>query len=424
MALTTDQQNIAGMFNKFLHSDTHGEMLIEGFPGTGKSFLTKYLIKMINQSAQLRKLITGNSTDDFKVFCTATTNKAASVLKNLSNEPTETIHSLLKLKVSENLATGTTSIKKNFNWRVLTNVLIIIDEYTYIDKHLLKLIRDSTHKCKILYIGDSYQLISVNDINNSVLSSVKLKGTLNESVRFTKGTPIDLEAAKFRKTIDTGIFTPITYDNKTIIHMNGSEFQTAIDKEFSKNTINSNKSKIIAWTNDTVNDYNNYIRKTLNLSPIFNVGEKVITNKPIEAIGNSEGYNTENIVTIRKVLPDNLQGIKGINYSLGIGINVFQALNQNDVKIYLKELAKECTKNKDWKIYFSTKRKFGDLRSIYACTVYKAQGSTYKNVYLNLSDIGRCNQPNTVARMLHVAFTRASEKVICYGQLPRKYSGV
>ena len=40
-----------------------------------------------------------------------------------------------------------------------------------------------------------------------------------------------------------------------------------------------------------------------------------------------------------------------------------------------------------------------------------------------MTDIGRNNRPNEVARLLYVAVSRASHKVVLYGELPDKYLG-
>jgi exodeoxyribonuclease-5 len=72
---------------------------------------------------------------------------------------------------------------------------------------------------------------------------------------------------------------------------------------------------------------------------------------------------------------------------------------------------------------FEIQEAFADLRPTHAATAYKAQGSTYGTVFIDLHNIGKCNIPSTVARMLYVAITRASNQVVLFGELPAKYSG-
>ena len=62
----------------------------------------------------------------------------------------------------------------------------------------------------------------------------------------------------------------------------------------------------------------------------------------------------------------------------------------------------------------------GDLRAPHACTAHKAQSATYKHVFIDLGDIGKCKSKNLMARLLYVACTRASHNVYLYGELPTR----
>ena len=112
-------------------------------------------------------------------------------------------------------------------------------------------------------------------------------------------------------------------------------------------------------------------------------------------------------------------------------ITAFLPDNYKDAKILMKKLAKEANskeiqndpkrKKELWEEYFNIKDTWLDLRSQYASTVHKAQGSSYDKVFIDLDDIGRCNIASDVARMLYVAISRAKKKVILSGTLPEKY---
>ncbi len=72
-------------------------------------------------------------------------------------------------------------------------------------------------------------------------------------------------------------------------------------------------------------------------------------------------------------------------------------------------------------MYFKLKNEYPDLRAADASTVYKAQGSTYDTSFIDVGNIGECNRPDVVARMLYVAVSRARKRVVFYGDLPSKY---
>jgi len=84
--------------------------------------------------------------------------------------------------------------------------------------------------------------------------------------------------------------------------------------------------------------------------------------------------------------------------------------DHNQYNNYLKSLSKE----KNWPLYFNLKEAIADLRPSYACTVNKAQGKTYNTVFLNLENISKCFDRDTLNRLLYVAFTRATDKIYIY----------
>jgi len=126
---------------------------------------------------------------------------------------------------------------------------------------------------------------------------------------------------------------------------------------------------------------------------------------------------------ITDVQTDTRHGLDGYFIELNNQIRVFQPKSQKEVKNLLNAEAIIAKPQNSWGKYFNMKNSFADLRATHACTVYKAQGSTYNTVYINLTDIGKCHQPAVTARMLHVAVTRAANKVVLYGELPAKYRG-
>lgn len=418
MKLSPEQQEATDKFLDFLLDPYKKEMVIEGYPGCGKSFLTKYLLEVARSQSNLLKLVS-NDFGGLNVLCTATTNKATNVLFNFIGEATETIHKALSLKVSNNERTGTTSLRQTKrNTEFVKNTLIIIDEASYIDSYLLKLIRQNTYNCKILYIGDRYQLTSFKEVECPVFKEITLKVTLKGSERFTKDGAISKLAEGFRTAVDTGVFPKIVPDNKVIFKVNGSNFRNMIETDYTRPDFELNDAKVIAWSNNTVEAYNQHIRKLHTSSSSFVIGEDVITNKPIFGF-----KHTEAMAQVTDIRSDIQDTIEGWTINLDHSRDVFQPAKQSDVKELLQAEAITAKENNDWRLYFQLKGSFADLRATHACTVYKAQGSTYNTVYIDLNDIGKCHQPVTVARMLHVAVTRASHKVILYGELPKKYQG-
>ena len=68
----------------------------------------------------------------------------------------------------------------------------------------------------------------------------------------------------------------------------------------------------------------------------------------------------------------------------------------------------------DWGTFYKLKEGIADLREPYASTVHKSQGSTYEVCFMDMGDIRRCFDRNTLARMLYVGCTRPKQKLILF----------
>ena len=87
----------------------------------------------------------------------------------------------------------------------------------------------------------------------------------------------------------------------------------------------------------------------------------------------------------------------------------------------LKMKIKQQSIRKNWYLYFKLKNEVMDLRFPYASTIHKSQGSTFDEVLIDLGSFRVCDDPETAARLLYVAVSRAKNKVFFYGKLPKKY---
>lgn len=418
MQLSADQQAAANAFIAFLLDDTKHEILLIGNAGTGKSFLTKYLVQLARNNAKLLTLL-GSTDGDLNIEFTASTNKAAVVLSEKVGEPATTIHSLLGLKVLNDYKTGQTTLQKTGATQVFYNTLIIIDEASMIDSSLLKIIREQTMNCKLLYIGDSAQLAPIFETVSPVFVSVPDKLELTTIQRQQQNNPIITLSQQLRDSVFSDSFSEIMPNGIQIQHLQGEDFQSEINRTFTHNyTVNS--AKILAWTNSKVLQYNEYVHQLIKGTPDITIGDILVTNNPILGTNGSTVHSTDSFVTVAAIQPSTEKGIDGNWITIKESrTKVFVANNLNEVTQLLKNLSKQ----KDWVKYFAAKDFFADLRNIYSSTVHKSQGSTYGTVFIDLSDIGSNNKSNEVARLLYVAITRASERVVFYGKLPSKYTG-
>jgi hypothetical protein len=298
--------------------------------------------------------------------------------------------------------------------------LIFIDEASFVGKDLheiiTKFIKDH-RQAKVIYMGDQYQLAPVGETFSAIESLDCGKASLDEIVR-NEGH-IQAMGLQFRRTVESGLFKPIHFNDDDFIHVDGPTFQTMVESSFADPYWNPAVSKVIAWQNDRVQEYNAHIRSFLGLPTIFQNGEIVITNEFIKGNKNySRSVDSE--VTVTRMGQDIItrMDVPGRLVELDDYHIAFMPNDFREAKAKMKELAAL----KQWKDYFEIKENWLDLRAVYASTVNKAQGSTYDTVFIDLSDIGKNWNARDVARLVYVSITRAAKRVVCYGQLPKRYT--
>ena len=416
ITLTDDQQNALKVFSKFMVTDNEKYMIIDGAAGCGKSTLIRHLFLSLEQKRKMLKTLfrSDEHDDKFIAIPTATTNKAVAVLAELSGMATQTIHSFLNLKVTKQFNTGREVLTRGRGYGPICNKLIIVDEASMMSDELFAYLHETCENCKIVLIGDQFQLAPVKQKESIITKLACPKATLHKVVRHTGD--ILKTSTQFREAVISGVF-PTIQPSPEILHVDGTEFQKLIDQAYTDPDYTPNSVKILAWTNKQIIKYNTYIRALNNLPAQFQVGEKVITTKPI--MSSSYCRRTDEIVTITNIFEerqDPVTEVMGRYFELEGSYVAFLPTNPLHEKQVLNYLAK----NKDWTQYWNIKEHWLDLRPIFASTVHKAQGSTYDQVFIDLSDIGKCTINSDIARLLYVATSRARKRVIYRGNLPAR----
>lgn len=423
--LTNDQQAAADAFAMFLVSP-HKEFVISGGAGVGKSTLLRYL----EQSSFLENVATmvGAKIPDLQWRYTATTNKAAEVLQSMGFLEATTIHSLLGIRVYNDFDNGTSRAERKPNSPIIRDSLIFVDECSMVDRNLRKLIGEGTFNCKIVYIGDHCQMAPITEQLSTVFTDNQTV-IINEIVRSKGAPPITSLCKQLRETVETGLFKPIKGVPGFVDYLTPEEAQAEITRHFVQNQGHSDR--ILYFRNESVIAMNDWIRQQRNLPPEFVPGETLISSGATYAMNTVNGQRymlrVEEEVRIRDVSESTLTNLRA--YDLDAQIETYTvttdhgefliAKNPNDLKLCLNALSKR----KNWRQFFTLKEAFADLRMREACTVYKAQGSTYQDVFVDLTDIGRCNNPAQAARMLYVACSRPTNRICFIGRLPEKYGG-
>lgn len=415
-------------FFDFLFTD-QTEFIISGGAGVGKSTLMTMLIDTVIPKYQKTCQLLGIKATYDSVVLTATTNKAAEVLASTLKRPTETIHSFMNIRVTEDYSTGQTSLAPSKNWKVHNNTIIFIDECSMIDSDLYRFIQEGTEKCKIVYVGDHNQLPPLFEKVSPIYSKNLPFFELTEQMRNNAQPALMEVCAQLRETVDTGIFKPIKVVPGVIDLLSDIDIQLELTDTFGIDKHPS--SRVLAYTNNQVSDYNAYIRSQRVLPENLTIGEVLVLGQPV-IVGKNVTIPTESLVTVKHdhgyqdlLIDDHanvtlkVQQITGECYDGSL-----HTLNVIADRDHYNKLIKHYAKVKNWERYFFLKQRIADLRPTDASTVHKAQGSTFDTVFIDLTNISTVTNPNIAARMLYVAFSRAKHRVFLYGNLAEKYGGL
>lgn len=409
LALSDDQNKAMDAFIAFMSNPLETVFVLAGYAGCGKSTLVAHIIDRMPKLIKMFKLVDGKYPS-YEINLTATTNKAAESLGYLTGYDVTTIHSYLGLRLEKNYVTQETKLVPSYHEKVTGRVLVI-DEASYIDPELLTHIFTLTTNCKIVFIGDPMQLVNVGITKPPVFEANFPGFELNEVMRQAKGNKIIELATMFRNTVKTGEFFQFKPDGKDVVYLSNADFEKEINAEFSRPDWKYHDSKVLAWTNKRVIEFNNHLRSVAKGDPELQVGDYAINNQYVRS--NRKNVKTDATVQITG-LHTNIQryGVWGKQVMFE-GLSCFMANDRASKALRLRQ----AQAAEEYQIAREISEEWCDLRPAYASTINKSQGSTYKRTYIDLSDIRRCNSGNQIARMMYVAVSRASDQVFLTGDL-------
>jgi len=278
--LTDDQKNALLNINIFLGDKDQYMYVLCGSAGTGKSYLTKKIIKMNN---------------NMKICCIAPTHKAKGVLDNFvypEHIDTYTIASILG-KMKEHSYIGTKSFSTGSDKKLSLYNFFILDEVSMVSDHDLNIIKEyvKNNNKKLLCIGDPFQIPSpsqkiIKDTKNNICYKA-------DSIAFSESTGISILKQIVRQQEDSYIIKVATLLRDNIMcdvklpDMNVLSFTEMLD-DFNISIIKYPYTcRCIAYTNKNVYDINHAIRNNMYKNNIFNTNN---TNN-----SNNSNNNSNNI---------------------------------------------------------------------------------------------------------------------------------
>ena len=468
---TNDQRKAIDNIIDFIAKDFNPAKYIVGLTGaggTGKTFITKYIITHCKYSNSVIK-------------CTSPTHKACRVFSQaIGGKDVDTIQSTFGLRLDLKLEDFDPK-NPQFNPMAkpkLQNVkLLLIDEASMLPAKLVTFV---CNKCKelqikIIFIGDPYQLAPVNEKKSIAFDRCYEVYNLKGVVRQAANNPItellnllryDIEHKTYRFLEYLSTHVGVTnYNDKDegFSICTPANFKNVIDYSFSNEayTKNIDMYRIVAYTNNCVTGWNNYIRNAIIKDADKNIITKndlimsyeTIVNEFMEiVINNSEEYIINDIVNF----VDDTYGFKGflVKFQLIHGGSITRPLfiidhrDKYTIQRYhqvVKELISKAknatggTRVARWKEYYTFKKKYliaanivnrnGDTiydRDIdygFAISAHKSQGSTYDAVFVDVNNMvyNRMGHPyanqDDLLRRLYVGCSRArKELILSYGR--------
>lgn len=420
--LNKEQQDAFADVLNFINDPSRKFHRVSGGAGTGKSFF----ISKVTDDILKHKAPSCNLVD---VAVTATTNKAAAVLKNTMpyrRGDIQTIYSFMNLRVHNDITSGEQRIVPTAKWDVHDRTLIIVDEASMVNKTLYDYIdKGTTRGCKILFVGDKNQLAPVKENISPVYSKTKTESFLTQPVRQQNQQALMDLSELTKDTVLTGKFHKIQEVPGVIDFISGNQMKGILEREYAQEDANR---RILCYTNKRVRDYNLYVRQLRGYTQNYEVGEYLTNNSSAELVDKTRLY-TDQVVQVKErgkpyaadyIVPGHvidMIDLTVIDPETMATYYVSVTEDPND----REEVLKYWKSRKKWDRFFKFRDNTPDLRSVAASTTHKAQGSTYDEVIVDLADIGKCTQQEMAARLLYVALTRPKNRLYIRGELPERF---
>jgi exodeoxyribonuclease-5 len=414
--------------NKFNSPQT---AVLSGYAGTGK---TTILNHFVHSAKVINKL---------NVALTATTHKAALELKKKTNEAAFTVHKFIGLSPDYSLDNFTMQNIKFIAsaYNKMDNIdILIIDECSMINRELYKYITTKSEllNTKILFVGDPFQAPPIGEDISDCFEKSHVKLNLTEVLRQEKTNPIVKYSMKIRENKDF----KIVFKEKESKNFNVSRDDLKFKKWIKENMNNS--SKIIAHSNDKVKKYITLYRNILKKEKPFDIGEPLMmySNSLELNMFNGEEYTIlkreEKLKTFNNRYTGKSTDIKGFEllvqgeeekkkiFVVDEKLQIEKVIFELDTyKTYaIREKDKDLKKAK-FKEFFDLKQRYLFTRQIskdygkdidyaYAITIHKSQGSTYDNVFFDMSSLEYIQNQEERNKLIYVAVTRPRNNIYIY----------
>lgn len=326
-------------------------LIITGGPGTGKTTIMKGIIELYKE---VHKLSYEKLAE--RVQLLAPTGRAAKRMSDATLMPASTIHRFLKWQKETN------KFQVNEYHKSKAEV-VILDESSMVDTLLMaSLLRGISANCKVIMVGDSYQLPSVGpgQVLHDLISSSKL--------------PVVELKELYRQGMDSNILT-LAYDVRK-----GEVSDDVFNKEEDLTFIECSDDDVISNLMDVSSTFKDLSYKNFQiLAPMYKTKCGIdMINQRLQVIFNPKDKSKKELVVGDVIFRE--------------GDKVIELTNMPDENIYNGDIgiisqivtqpAKKITIDFDGNEVTFTAANFNKFRLAYAISIHKAQGSEFDVVVM------------------------------------------
>jgi len=353
-----------------------------------------------------------------------------------------TIHSFLNLRPSYDKETGKkifTKEKNNnkFSFGNFNCDILIIDESSMISTDLKQYILSEagTRFNRILFVGDEYQLLAVDNkikdnisiiFDNSEIFKCKLLHVIRqkdmEVINFLKGIRILIEKKSHKNNLFRylRLYQKKTNNNKLKFYDSHTDFLKSYVKDCEQNLYHNNV--IGTFTNHKVNIYNKlmhkYFKKTehdLVKNDILVIQDTIFDNDGNVKLHNSERVTCKEFLIKKEPIAPGLSKKVDILYitvqnEMG-GFISFKSIPHKTRKYY-EDYLEMLIKYKHWEEFYKIKEDFVEYKFHYSSTIHKLQGSTVDNIWIDMRINGiRTMDDDMLLRLFYVGSSRTKNNI-------------
>lgn len=406
--------------------------VLSGYAGSGKTFLINRLAKHLFSK---------------NICVTAPTHRALRVVESSTGLKGKTIHALNGLRPNTNLddfRIDNIKFDPMGEQQMRKYKVLVADESSMINDHLDMLMSTNAKNfgVKLLYVGDDCQLPPIKQKESTIFKKYPMS-KLTDIVRQTNDNPIKDLLNILRDDIANGSSNFLTYlkSVKTLTNDKNEGFVTLNAEDFTAKTLelfnnvgftsNTDFCRYLAFTNDSIGVWNDYIRKStvttdkiVHRDDLFTAYKTIVDSHNSTVLVNSEDYIIVDLVERLTDYKFKVFQTTLMQVSTGFKVKTNIVDHTDDTFVRFVEHLTRLLNNtlgvygsargRAFRDYFSFKDEnltlvdfqitneegaisnvYKELDYGYGITVHKAQGSTIKNPLINL--INMCYYNNDIS---------------------------